>query len=101
LQKRIIATFHYCLNHPGFLLLGRTESISGFSQFFTRTDRGGKTFARTARRSTLSFVARGGVSQRPTNSVSASPPVGHPLRRWISANTSIAYCSVSTHRRAS
>src|SRR6185312_1413803 len=60
LQKRIIATFHYCLNHPGFLLLGRTESISGFSQFFTRTDRGGKTFARTARRSTLSFVARGG-----------------------------------------
>ena len=60
LQKRIIASFHYCLNHPGFLLLGRTESISGFSQFFTRTDRGGKTFARTARRSTLSFVARGG-----------------------------------------
>jgi two-component system CheB/CheR fusion protein len=60
LQKRIIATFHYCLNHPGFLLLGRTESISGFSQFFTRTDRGGKTFARTARRSTLNFVARGG-----------------------------------------
>src|SRR4029078_3608535 len=61
LQKRIIATFHYCLNHPGFLLLGRTESISGFSQFFTRTDRGGKTFARTARRSTLSFVTRGGA----------------------------------------
>ena len=61
LQKRIIATFHYCLNHPGFLLLGRTENISGFSQFFTKTDRSGKTFARTARRSSLSFTARADI----------------------------------------
>jgi two-component system CheB/CheR fusion protein len=60
LQKRIIATFHYCLNNPGFLLLGRTESISGFNQFFTKSERGGKTFERTARRSSLSFAARAG-----------------------------------------
>jgi two-component system, chemotaxis family, CheB/CheR fusion protein len=58
LQKRIIATFHYCLNQPGFLLLGRTESISGFSQFFTKTDRNRKTFTRSAQRSALSFRAR-------------------------------------------
>ncbi|MDB4969029.1 MAG: Sensor protein [Myxococcales bacterium] len=77
LQKRIIATFHYCLNSPGFLLLGRTESISGFNQFFTKTDRGGKSFARTARRSSLTFSPRAGSLNAETHRlapVSGDPP---------------------------
>ena len=31
LQKRVLATFHYCLNSPGFLVLGGSESVSGGS----------------------------------------------------------------------
>ena len=46
------------LNQPGFLLLGRTESISGFSQLFSVVDKANKIFARTALPSTLRFAPR-------------------------------------------
>jgi two-component system CheB/CheR fusion protein len=55
LQKRIISTFHYCLNQPGFLLLGRTESILSHDQFFTPLDKKNKIFAREAVTSQLRF----------------------------------------------
>ncbi|HYH99815.1 MAG TPA: chemotaxis protein CheB, partial [Hyalangium sp.] len=58
LQKRVLATFHYCLNTPGFLMLGRTESISGFSQLFSPVDKVYKLLTRTAAASKLRF-ARG------------------------------------------
>jgi chemotaxis methyl-accepting protein methylase/signal transduction histidine kinase/chemotaxis response regulator CheB len=58
LQKRVIPTFHYCLNQPGFLLLGRTEAISGFTQLFTPVDKAHKIFLRSAVRSALHFAAR-------------------------------------------
>jgi two-component system CheB/CheR fusion protein len=61
LQKRILLTFHYALNQPGFLLLGRTESISGFTQLFSQTDKSNKIFARMAGRSALQFAARSEV----------------------------------------
>ena len=56
LQKRVLPTFHYALNHPGFLLLGRTESISGFTRLFSSVDKTNKIFARTAVQSTLRFA---------------------------------------------
>jgi two-component system, chemotaxis family, CheB/CheR fusion protein len=56
LQRRIIATFHHCLREPGFLLLGRTEAISGFSQLFSPVDKAHKIFARTAAPSQLHFA---------------------------------------------
>jgi two-component system CheB/CheR fusion protein len=56
LQKRVLATFHYCLNNPGFLLLGRTESISGFSQLFSPVSKSHKLLARAAGPSTLRFT---------------------------------------------
>ncbi|HUR49395.1 MAG TPA: chemotaxis protein CheB, partial [Acidimicrobiales bacterium] len=58
LQKRILLTFHYALNQPGFLLLGRTESISGFTQLFSPVDKSNKVFTRTAGRSLLQFAPR-------------------------------------------
>src|SRR4051812_17267011 len=45
LQKRVIATFHYCLNQPGFLVLGRSESIGSYAQFFTAVDRENKDYS--------------------------------------------------------
>jgi len=55
LQKRIISTFHYCLNQPGFLLLGRTESILTHDHFFTAMDKTNKIFTRAAVTSQLQF----------------------------------------------
>ncbi|HET7755306.1 MAG TPA: chemotaxis protein CheB, partial [Anaeromyxobacteraceae bacterium] len=48
LQKKVIATFHYALNEPGFLMLGRSESITSFARLFAPVDRANKVYARTA-----------------------------------------------------
>ncbi|WP_240359659.1 chemotaxis protein CheB [Pyxidicoccus trucidator] len=56
LQKRVLATFHYCLNIPGFLLLGRTESISGATQLFSSVSKTHKILARTEGPSKLRFL---------------------------------------------
>ena len=58
LQKRVIPTFHYCLKQPGFLLLGRSEAISGLNQLFSSIDKVHKIFARSAVPSLLSFAPR-------------------------------------------
>jgi signal transduction histidine kinase/chemotaxis methyl-accepting protein methylase/chemotaxis response regulator CheB len=58
LQKRILPSFHYSLNQPGFLLLGRTENISGFAQLFVTVDSVSKIFARSMAPSSLRFVPR-------------------------------------------
>jgi len=58
LQKRIIPSLHYALNQPGYLLLGHTESISGFGQLFSVVDKANKVFARTALPSALRFAPR-------------------------------------------
>jgi two-component system CheB/CheR fusion protein len=34
LQKKLVPLFHYALHEPGFLLLGHSEAITGFSQLF-------------------------------------------------------------------
>ena len=60
LQKRVVPTFHYALNQPGFLVLGRAENISGFAQLFHVVDKTNKIFERTAVASTLRFARRPG-----------------------------------------
>ena len=46
LQQRVLAELHYCLNQPGFLLLGRTEGTAGFGKLFTSASKGNRLFAR-------------------------------------------------------
>jgi two-component system CheB/CheR fusion protein len=48
LQKKVLATFHYALNEPGFLLLGRSENLAAFARLFSTVDRVNKVYARTA-----------------------------------------------------
>jgi len=55
LQKRIISTFHYCLNQPGFLVLGRSENISSHQHLFYVLDKTNKIFSREAVTSQLRF----------------------------------------------
>ena len=61
LQKRVLPTFHYSLNPGGFLLLGHTENIAGFSQLFSPVDKSHKVFARTTAASVLNFAPRSEV----------------------------------------
>ncbi|MBI5675072.1 MAG: hypothetical protein HZC48_04455, partial [Nitrospirae bacterium] len=46
LQKKILPVFHYSLNNDGFLFLGTSESVGGFSDLFTPVDTKWKIFKR-------------------------------------------------------
>ncbi len=48
LQKKVMGIFHYALKPNGFLILGKSESISGFAALFTPVDRKSKIHARKA-----------------------------------------------------
>jgi two-component system, chemotaxis family, CheB/CheR fusion protein len=46
LQKKAIPTFHYALRPGGFLLLGASESIGGFTELFEPVDKKQKIYAK-------------------------------------------------------
>ena len=45
-QKKIIPTFGYALRTPGFLVLGPSENLSGFSELFASVDKKFKVFTK-------------------------------------------------------
>jgi two-component system CheB/CheR fusion protein len=47
-QKKAIAMFHYALRPGGFLVLGASESIGGFTELFATVDKKHKIYARKA-----------------------------------------------------
>ncbi len=55
LQKRVIETFHYALKPDGHLLLGKSESLSLFSNLFSMEDTKHKIFSRRAFSSPLNM----------------------------------------------
>ncbi len=48
LQKKIIPTFHYALKPDGFLFLGASESVGGFTDLFQSVDKRQKIFSKRA-----------------------------------------------------
>ena len=46
LQKRVIPIFHYALKPAGYLLLGNSETIGGFANFFSMADKKHKIYAK-------------------------------------------------------
>ncbi len=46
LQKRVIPIFHYALNPNGFLFLGLTESVAGYSKLFTLVDQKNRIYSK-------------------------------------------------------
>ena len=84
LQKRIVPSFHYALNQPGYLLLGHSESISGFSQLFSVVDKASKIFARTALASTLRFAPRADTRRV------ERPAAEHDTRVQVSGKVDVA-----------
>ena len=75
LQRRVLPTLHYCLNRPGFLVLGQSENILGLTQLFLVVDKTNKIFVRTAAASNLRFAPRDDL----TVPVRRPPEQGHGL----------------------
>jgi two-component system, chemotaxis family, CheB/CheR fusion protein len=69
LQKRVMPVFHYALKPKGYLLLGGSESISGFEQFFGPVDRKHRIYVKRAM--STRPVADFSLSDHPPN----EPPV--------------------------
>ena len=46
LQRRVLPTFHYALNIPGFLVLGSSETVGEFNGLFAAMDRANKIYAK-------------------------------------------------------
>jgi len=64
LQKRLLSIFQYALKPGGFLFLGNSESISGYSDAFTAEDRKHRIFVRKPGTTVRGFdAAAAGVSQ--------------------------------------
>lgn len=62
LQKRVIPIFHYAIKPEGLLWLGRSESISGFSDLFSVFDKANKIYTRRPGRLDAKFRYPAGVS---------------------------------------
>jgi two-component system CheB/CheR fusion protein len=73
LQNRLMRTFHYCLNDPGFLMLGRSENIGGHGSLFAAADRANKIFARTSTRAAAGLVRESGTWPSPPQAAEPSP----------------------------
>ncbi|MBS2028570.1 MAG: PAS domain-containing protein [Deltaproteobacteria bacterium] len=79
LQERVIATFHFALTQPGYLLLGRAENIPEGANLFSAVDRDAKIFARSAVKTTLHFApARDAFPTAPRQDLALASRVPQP-----------------------
>ena len=76
LQKRMIPIFHYGLKPDGFLMLGSSETVGGFSDLFAPIDKKCKIYSKLeiAGRKALEFPMHGREAEEP------EPP--KPSREW-------------------
>ncbi len=84
LQQRVLGAFHFALNLPGFLLLGRAESIVETTNLFSLVDRESKIFARSAARSAIHLApARDAqpAAMRPLGGSAPAPTTSDVVRR--------------------
>jgi two-component system CheB/CheR fusion protein len=63
LQKRALNTFHYALNEPGFLMLGKSESIGNNTDLFSSFNNHEKIFSRKGERGRFMPVTSPGSEQ--------------------------------------
>jgi two-component system, chemotaxis family, CheB/CheR fusion protein len=55
LQRRVFPMLHYCLSRPGYLFLGKSESIAGFHELFAPVDKEHRIFVKTGESSQRNF----------------------------------------------
>jgi two-component system, chemotaxis family, CheB/CheR fusion protein len=86
LQKQLFPVFHYALNPGGFLFLGNSESIGGFTDLFIAVDRKNKIYRCKDVVTQHRIHTRIRSAIGPTIPANAAPVVHHPmtggLREW-------------------
>ncbi|HKP63339.1 MAG TPA: CheR family methyltransferase [Polyangiales bacterium] len=84
LQRKLVPALHYALNQPGYLVLGRNESISSFAALFGTVDKTNRVFARLAAPGVLRFAPRTNVR------TSAGRPLADSLQLPSNKRVSLA-----------
>ncbi len=76
LQKRVVPTFHYALNVPGFLMLGTAETVGEFTDLFEMVDRGHKIYGKkeTVGRPAFHFMVEKHGAHTATTGGRTGPP---------------------------
>ncbi|GAB2523958.1 CheR family methyltransferase [Spirosoma aerophilum] len=81
LQRKALITFHYALNPTGFLLLGKSETVSASVALFTPVDKNHKVFSRKNERSVSATINLPLVDWKDTQPVGrVSDPVAQETR---------------------
>ena len=83
LQKRLIPLFHYTLNPEGILMLGTSESIGEFTDYFQPIDRKWKLFQRKGGHSIIDPASM--VTTQKSEMVGSDPFPQLPMREDIQA----------------
>jgi two-component system CheB/CheR fusion protein len=78
LQRQVLPVFHYALKPNRFLVLGKAESIIGFSDLFEPVERRNRVFRRRTTPARVRFELSPGV---PRDHKEAPPPTPGDLRR--------------------
>jgi two-component system, chemotaxis family, CheB/CheR fusion protein len=82
LQKRIVPLFHYALKPTGFLVLGRSETLTTFPDLFAPVDRNHRIFTKRAgvSRAGFDFVRHPAMPSDPAGKPELRPPAVDPQR---------------------
>ncbi|MGK5084367.1 CheR family methyltransferase [Bdellovibrionota bacterium FG-1] len=95
LQKIVLPIFHYALNPNGILLLGKSESVGGFSDLFSLTDTTNKIYSKTHITTPLKIqfpLSRYSVERlTPGQKASESTPRGIDVKRELERITVAEY----------
>lgn len=91
LQRKVIPMFHYALNKGGYLFLGASESVGGFSELFAAANRKQKIFVRKA--------APARSIQLPTRNERPGRRLGGPRAPFAPAETAAARVSMAAAPR--
>ena len=84
LQQRVIPIFHYALEQPGYLLLGRAETITGFEALFEPVDVDARIYARkAAARTTLTFPLASQLGRQPRGHAATAIPSPLEIQRDV------------------
>jgi len=84
LQKRVLRTFHYALDTPGFLILGAAEAVGEHTDLFEALDRGHRIYAKkpvTVRHHPLPVPERGHLSTAATRRTMPPAPQARDFQK--------------------
>ncbi|MBA3461540.1 MAG: PAS domain-containing protein [Deltaproteobacteria bacterium] len=84
LQRRVIPIVHYALNQPGYLLLGRSETVGDFDALFSLVSGESRIYARKpGARVSLTFPGVGQQARPAWPTTAASIRSGHDVQRDV------------------